>query len=250
MAERQEGRQAVRKRRLKRALVAGLVLGAAGVLSVYADVLHEGTPILRDRSALPPMPVAIVFGAGYTKFGPSPVLYDRVATAVELYKAGKVRKLLMTGDNGRRDHNEPVVMQETAERMGVPAADIALDYAGFRTYDSLYRARDIFGVRRAYLVSQTYHLPRALFLARKLGLTAIGVPAEKRGYGRAQTWFNFREALAVEAAWFDANIRHPRPTFLGKKEPLFPAPTPKRAADRSRAARGRSFSPETFAAIR
>lgn len=101
------------------------------------------------------MPVAIVFGAGIG----NAVIDDRVQTGVDLYKQGRVRKLLMTGDNGRVGYDEPGAMKVTAIAAGVPAGDIICDYAGFRTYDSLYRARDIFGVTQAALVTQGYHLP-------------------------------------------------------------------------------------------
>jgi len=155
-----------------------------------------------------------VFGAAGS------ILSDRVATAVELYKAGKVRKLLMTGDNGWQGYDEPDEMKREAVSLGVPARDIACDYAGFRTYDSLYRARDIFGVRSAILVTQGYHLPRALFLGQKMGLDVVGVDAAKRSYV-GQAAFDLREFAAVEVAWFQANVTRPRPKFLGKREPLF-----------------------------
>jgi len=127
------------------------------LLLVYADVQSARRLICAGVATAPTRPVAVVFGAA------GQILSDRVATAAELYKAGKARKLLMTGDNGRQGYDEPDEMKREAVSLGVPARDIACDYAGFRTYDSLYRARDIFGVRSAILVTQGYHLPRALF---------------------------------------------------------------------------------------
>ena len=183
----------------------------AGLLT-YANVQGYRRLICPSVAAAPQRPVAIVFGAA------GAILSDRVETGVELYKAGKVRKLLMTGDNGRDGYNEPEDMKEQALSLGVPASDIVCDYAGFRTYDSLYRARDIFGVRSAILVTQGYHLPRALFLARKMGLDVVGVDAAKRSYV-GQGAFDLREVAAVEVAWFQANVTHPRPKFLGKPEP-------------------------------
>ncbi len=187
------------------------VLLLAGGL-IFANVQGYRRLICSSVAAAPLRPVAIVFGAS------GAILSDRVATGVELYKAGKVRKLLMTGDNGRSDYDEPDEMKQEAFRLGVPAQDIVCDYAGFRTYDSLYRARDIFGVRSAILVTQGYHLPRALFLGRKLGLDVVGVDAARRSYV-GQGAFDLREVAAVEIAWLQANITHPRPKFLGKPEP-------------------------------
>jgi len=203
----------IRRFRLRR-IGGGLLLTAllAGLL-IYADVQSERRLICAGVATAPTRPVAVVFGAA------GQILSDRVATAAELYKAGKARKLLMTGDNGRQGYDEPDEMKREAVSLGVPARDIACDYAGFRTYDSLYRARDIFGVRSAILVTQRYHLPRALFLARKMGLDVVGVDAAKRPYV-GQVAFDLREFAAVEVAWFQANVTCPRPKFLGKPEPL------------------------------
>lgn len=199
--------------RRKRVLWILLTASLLGVTAVYANVHSYSRLICPNAASAPTRPVAIVFGAA------SVVLTDRVATGVELYKAGKVRKLLLTGDNSRNDYNEPEAMRQQALQMGVPARDIACDYAGFRTYDSLYRARDIFVVHSAILVTQGYHLPRALFLGRRLGMDVVGVDAAKRAYV-GQWGFDLREIGAVEIAWVQATITHPRPKYLGKPEPL------------------------------
>jgi SanA protein len=165
--------------------------------------------------------VAIVLGAGLARGGrPSTVLYDRVATAVDLYRAGRVSKLLLTGDNRFVEYNEPEVMRETARQMGVPDADLVLDYAGRRTYDSCYRAREIFQVHRAVVVTQEFHLDRALYLCKAMGIDAIGVPADRRSYPRsAAAWWSLREIPATASAWLDVNVLHPRPV-LGEKLPI------------------------------
>jgi SanA protein len=166
-----------------------------------------------------PAPVALVLGAGLWRDGsPTPALYDRVATAVDLYKSGKVKKLLMSGDNRFVNYNEPAAMKTLAERLGVPAEDIVLDYAGRRTYDSCYRARAIFGVQQAIVVSQRFHLDRALFLCDALGVQATGVVADRREYATYR-WWEMREVLATAAAWWDVNIRRPVPV-LGDKLPI------------------------------
>ena len=202
-----------RKRRFFWCVVVGFF---AALLLIYADVQRSRAFICPSAAAAPSRPVAIVFGAA------GDILADRVSTGVELYKAGKVKKLLMTGDNSRNGYNEPQTMKEQALAEGVPAKDIVLDYAGFRTYDSLYRAHAIFGVTSALLVTQRYHLPRALFLAKHLGIDdAVGVDAAKRSYA-GQWSFDLREIAAVEVAWVQAVVLHPRPRFLGKPETLFP----------------------------
>jgi len=162
------------------------------------------------------MPVAIVFGAGIG----TPILTDRVSTAVSLYKGGKISKILMTGDNGHLNYDEPYAMKSLAVAAGVPKKDVVCDYAGFRTYDSLYRARDIFDIRNAILVTQGFHLPRAIFIAKNLGLSVIGINAALRSYGLEQYLYELREILASEYAWLDVTTQR-KPKFLGKKESLF-----------------------------
>jgi SanA protein len=165
--------------------------------------------------------VAIVFGAGLRRDGgPTAVLYDRVATAAALYHAGKVRTLLLSGDNRFENYNEPGAMQQAALALGVPAADIVLDYAGRRTYDTCYRAQAVFGVTQALLVTQSFHLPRALFICEALGLSATGVSADQRTYRRSSlVIWNAREVVATAAAWWDVNIARPLPV-LGEPLPI------------------------------
>ena len=123
----------------------------------------------------PSAPVAVVFGAGLQKDGtPSPVLKDRVTAAVQLYQAGKVKKLLMSGDNRFVDYNEPASMRDYALSQGVPEEAIVLDFAGRRTYDTCYRARDIFGLDDILVVTQKFHLPRAIFTCSGMGSNSKG----------------------------------------------------------------------------
>jgi SanA protein len=171
---------------------------------------------------VPERPVAIVFGAGLWWDGsPSPVLRDRVATAAQLYFAGKVKKLLMSGDNRFLDYNEPGAMQEYALKLGVPEEDIVLDFAGRRTYDTCYRARVIFGLEQAILVTQAFHLPRALYTCNQLGLRAIGVQADLRDYRRgARLYWQGREIPATLMALLEVHVTRPLPV-LGEPEPIF-----------------------------
>lgn len=168
--------------------------------------------------------VAIVFGAGLQRDGsPTPVLQDRVNAAVELYKAGKVEKLLMSGDNRFVDYNEPGAMQAFAISLGVPQEDIVLDYAGRRTYDTCYRALHIFGVNEAILVTQRFHLPRALFTCNGIGLKATGLSADLRYYRKySRLVWNTRELPATTVALWQVWFSHPLPV-MGDPEPIFPS---------------------------
>ena len=213
---------------LKRLLLTVLLAGGAAALSVlllnawlhlvYAARIHASPgAVPRDD----PPRIAIVFGAGLTRSGgPTPVLYDRVATAADLYRRGLVSRLLLTGDNRFENYNEPAAMRRTALELGVPDEALVLDYAGRRTYDSCYRARAIFGVARAILVTQAFHLDRALYLCGAFGIDAIGVSADRRSYAAgAQTWWDFREIAATFAAWLDVNVLKPTPV-LGERLPI------------------------------
>jgi SanA protein len=170
-----------------------------------------------------PAQVAIVFGAGLNWDGtPSAVLKDRVATAAGLYFTGKVQKLLLSGDNRFLNYNEPGAMREYAIELGVPEDDIVQDFAGRSTYDTCYRAGQIFGVTDAILVTQGYHLPRALYLCSQLGIQSVGVSADLRQYERRHYLFwVLRELPATLNSILQINLTHPIPV-LGDPEPIFP----------------------------
>ncbi len=174
-------------------------------------------------SRVPPTKVAIVFGAGLSRDGsPTPILQDRVETASELYFSGKVEKLLMSGDNRFIYYNEPGAMREYAMKLGVPGEAIILDYAGRRTYDTCYRAGAIFDLEEAVLVTQSFHLPRALFTCNLLGVNAIGVASDQRAHTLDHLlYWNLRELPATLTAFWDVLVSHPQPV-LGKQEPIFP----------------------------
>jgi len=176
---------------------------------------------------VPPARVAIVFGAGLWRDGsPTPVLRDRVATAAQLYFAGKVEKLLMSGDNSYINYNEPGAMHGYALELGVPQEAIVLDYAGRRTYDTCYRARAIFGLQQAILVTQAFHLPRALYICNALGLPSVGVQADLRDYhSRSLLFWHLREIPATLVALWEVHFSHPKPV-LGIPEPIFPTEAP------------------------
>jgi len=172
---------------------------------------------------VPDAPVALVLGAGLNWDGsPGLVLSDRVQKAADLYFSGKVEKILMSGDNSAENYNEPGAMEEYALSLGVPADDIVLDYAGRRTYDSCFRAKAIFGLDQVIVVTQAFHLPRALFLCNAFDVQADGVPADEAYYRRSSyTFWWVREIFASLKAYWDVYIGHPEPV-LGEPEPIFP----------------------------
>lgn len=179
--------------------------------------------LIYSAEQAPSRKVAIVFGAGLQRDGsPSPVLSDRVEAAVKLYIDGKVDKLLMSGDNRFVDYNEPGAMRAYAVSLGVPEEDIVLDYAGRRTYDTCYRAKYIFQIDEAILVTQSYHLPRALFICNQIGVKSVGVSADLRTYMNSSLFsWNMRELPASFVALWEVWISHPLPV-MGDVEPIFP----------------------------
>jgi vancomycin permeability regulator SanA len=182
--------------------------------------MYAGTAGRRvSEAAVPPTAVGIVFGAGAPQGSPSPMLAGRLDLAARLYHDGKVRVLLVTGDNSRSHYNEPLVMRDYLLDAGVPRDRIVLDYAGFDTWDSCVRAKKIFGVDRAILITQRFHLPRALTLCRAVGVHAWGVGDDSRPYAPISTAFSYlRELPAGLKAVVDLVVR-PGPRFLGPREP-------------------------------
>ena len=203
-----------------------LVVGLIGLSCIYLINRHirlVGDAKLQNSiTEIPtesPPRVAIVFGAKvWDDKTPSPVLYDRIVTAVELYRAGRVGKILMSGDNPTENYDEPTAMKATAVRLGVAENDVILDFAGRRTYDTCFRAREIFAVQKAILVTQKFHQARALYLCNNLGVDSIGITADRRKYEAERYWI-FREFFSVASAWFEMNFLSFEP-ILGKKEPI------------------------------
>jgi vancomycin permeability regulator SanA len=203
------------------------ILIASGMLALilprFITAIYAGTR-LYSVNDVPKKRIAIVFGAGLWRDGsPTPVLRDRVSTAAELYFAGKVEKLLFSGDNRFIYYNEPGAMRQYALSLGVPDEVIVLDFAGRSTYDTCYRAHKIFGIQEAILVTQDFHLPRALYICHALGVKAVGVPADRQPYplGPWISW-NIRELPATVNALWQVHITRPQPV-LGEPEYIFPS---------------------------
>lgn len=159
--------------------------------------------IYQDISKAPKAQTVMVLGASvYRNKTMSDMLKDRANTAVEIYKTGKAENILVSGDGKEKNYNEVEVVKNYLLEQGIPKEKILLDYYGFDTYDSLYRARDIFGVKNIIISTQNFHLPRAIFIAQSLGLTAYGITADKHRYKNMELNIG-RELLATVKAYFD-----------------------------------------------
>lgn len=168
---------------------------------------------------VPSAQVAIILGAYVTPDGQlCDMLKDRVDTGVELYKSRKVKKLLLSGDHGKVRYDEVNNMRKYAESLGVPTEDIFMDHAGFSTYESIYRASEIFKVQSAIIVTQKFHLPRAMYIAKSLGLNATGVVSDRHIYYGAEV-YEYREVPARLKAFVQVNT-YAKPTFLGTEIPI------------------------------
>ena len=187
---------------------------------VYAVTDEESIPAETAEALKEQKPECImVLGCGISdKETPTPMLRDRLETAIMLYRAGVAPKVLLTGDNGTLTHNEIHVMLKYMRDAGIPEEDIFCDHAGFSTYESMYRAVDIFCVRRMIVVTQTYHMYRSLYIAHGLGIEAVGVASDQKVYaGQAQR--EIREVLARVKDFFQSKSKPPA-TFGGEEIPI------------------------------
>lgn len=173
----------------------------------------------QEAAGLEDVDCIVVLGCLVREDGtPSDMLRDRLRRGVTLYEDGVAPKLLMSGDHGREEYNEVEAMKEYAVEAGVPSADVFMDHAGFSTYESMYRARDVFGAKKIVVVTQEYHLYRALYIAEQLGLEAYGVASDYQTY-YGQTKRDVREVLARVKDYVSSHLQ-PEPTFLGEAIPV------------------------------
>lgn len=194
------------------AAVAGINLWVTG--SVNDKILSQEQAALLDD-----VDCVVVLGCQVRSDGsPSHMLEDRLKRSVALYQTGAAPKLLMSGDHGRQEYDEVDTMKRYAVDAGVPSADVFMDHAGFSTYETMYRAKEIFGAKKILIVTQQYHLYRALYIARELGLEAYGVSADYRRYS-GQLSRDIREILA-RVKDFGMTIFQPEPTYLGEAIPI------------------------------
>jgi len=194
-----------------------ILILAAALVNLY--VLTVGKKYIAAPEQLRGTQAAVVLGAYVSPDGRlCDMLKDRIDTAVELYRAGKAQKLLLTGDHGRRSYDEVNHMRRYAESLGVPAEDIFLDHAGFNTYDSMYRVKSIFRVESAVVVTQEFHLPRALYIGRSLGLNAVGVAADKYRYIGVEQYY--AREIPARVKDFFCVLAGVKPHFLGEVIPV------------------------------
>ena len=172
-----------------------------------------------DYSNLQDIDCIVVLGAGVWGENPSPMLEDRLLEGIKLYENNVAPKIIMTGDHGREEYDEVNVMKKFAMDKGVPSGDIFMDHAGFSTYESLYRAKEIFEADKVVIVTQEYHLYRALHIANELGIEAYGVASDPRQYVGA-AYREIREILARNKDFVQC-IFKPEPTYLGEVIPVF-----------------------------
>ena len=213
-------RKKIRKIALRVVIVMGVIGVVAGlallginayVKSSVSDKIVEDETFYADKN----IDCIIVLGCKVKEDGtPSDMLKDRMKKAIQLYEMGVAPKILMSGDHGQTNYNEVMTMKQYAIDAGVPSEDIFMDHAGFSTYETMYRAKEVFGVESAVVVTQEYHMYRSLYIANKLGIDAYGWPSARYNYG-GQTSRDIREVVA-RCKDFATTIFKPEPTYLGE----------------------------------
>lgn len=204
-----------------------IVAGLSGIIVIYTLSAYIQSRskdfIYTDTDIVPNAYTVIVLGAAVRSNGNlSIMLEDRVKSALELYKMGKVQRFLLSGDNGTKYYNEPQAMKDYLMNEGVTEDHIFLDYAGFDTYDSMYRARAIFDVTDAIVVTQEFHIPRTIYIAQKLGLNFYGYVGDRHIYQYENA--NKRRELLANVKAFGELLFKQTPTYLGKRIPIYGPP--------------------------
>ncbi|MCI8337634.1 MAG: DUF218 domain-containing protein [Lachnospiraceae bacterium] len=210
---------------LKRGIFSLMILGILGILTLTGINIYVKGSVSKklykqaQADRLPKVDCIMVLGAGLKEDGsPNFMLKDRLNAAISLYQKGISNRLLMTGDHGREDYNEVQAMKDYAIQAGIPADDIFMDHAGFSTYESAYRAKNVFQISSAVIITQKYHLYRALYCAERLGINAYGMTAKEAQYGGQ--WI--RDAREVVARSKDVAycLFRKKPTYLGEPIPI------------------------------
>ena len=213
------------KKKLKKIIIIFLlVIITVAIIVLGINAYVKGSTknqIIRnnDYSNLQDIDCIVVLGAGVWGENPSPILEDRLLEGIKLYENNVAPKIIMTGDHGREEYDEVNVMKKFAMDKGVPSGDIFMDHAGFSTYESLYRAKEIFEADKVVIVTQEYHLYRALHIANELGIEAYGVASDPRQYVGA-AYREIREILARNKDFVQCVFK-PEPTYLGEVIPVF-----------------------------
>ena len=197
------------------AIIAIIVIG----INLYVRISTKNQIIKENKyTDLSDIDCIVVLGAAIWGDKPSPMLEDRLLEGIKLYENNVSDKIIMSGDHGKKEYDEVNIMKEFAIEKGIPSEDIFMDHAGFSTYESIYRAKEIFQAKKIVIVTQEYHLYRALYIANQLGLEAYGVGADPRQYVGA-TYRELRELLARDKDFIKC-IFKPEPTYLGEPIPI------------------------------
>lgn len=203
-------------KKLFKKLIYLFIIGVIAIISINWYVKSSTRDLIHHTvNNLPKNEVGIIFGAGINGDQPSKYLKDRLDAGILLYKTHKIDKILLSGDNGRDEYDELTVMKTYCFNHGVDTTKIFIDYAGFDTYSTMYRASHIFKIKKATLISQEYHLNRAIYIGQKLGVKSIGFSANKGEYLGYQ-YVTFREYGSIFKSFFDV-LRNREPRFLGNE---------------------------------
>lgn len=210
---------------LKKIIICGIIFsiicGIVFSLMVYDVRKVGGEYILKNGDNIPAgINNIIVLGAGIKGDGtPSDILKDRLSTTIEVLEKSNCEKVLVSGDHGKSGYNEVGAMKKELMSANIDEKNIFMDHAGFSTYETMYRAKEIFKVDKAIIITNEYHLPRAIYLARKFGIEAYGIPSDVREYYNIES-YEKRELLAQAKDFVYVNILRPEPTFLGEEIPI------------------------------
>ena len=197
-------------------ILLAIIIVSIAVLGINFYVIQStNNQINIEKDNLGNVDSIIILGAGIRNGKQSPMLEDRLNEGIKLYKEGIAPKIIMSGDHSKKDYDEVNIMKEYAIEQGVPSKDIFMDHAGFSTYESIYRAKEIFKVNKIVVVTQKYHLYRAIYIAKALGLEVYGVASDPRQYV-FQEYRELREIFARDKDFF-TSIFKPKPTYLGEK---------------------------------
>ena len=204
--------------RMIKIMIIGIIILMIAIFSLNIYVVNNTkNEIVKEEnvSNIEGVDCILILSAGIWGDKPSPMLEDRLKEGIVLYKQGTTKKIIMSGDHSREDYDEVKIMKEYAESEGVPSEDIFMDHAGFSSYDSVYRAKEIFGVQKMIIVTQKYHLYRSLYIAKKLGIEAYGIESNLRTYP-GQVFREIREILARDKDYFKC-IMKPEASIMGEK---------------------------------
>ena len=204
--------------RMIKIMIIGIIILMIAIFSLNIYVVNNTkNEIVKEEnvSNIEGVDCILILGAGIWGDKPSPMLEDRLKEGIVLYKQGTTKKIIMSGDHSREDYDEVKIMKEYAESEGVPSEDIFMDHAGFSSYDSVYRAKEIFGGQKMIIVPQKYHLDRSLYIAKKLGIEAYGIESNLRTYP-GQVFREIREILARDKDYFKC-IMKPEASIMGEK---------------------------------